>query len=1641
MHWLYSSAILKKLKTIWLLLFCLCCSQVFAQLPDIVALNEHVCVPQPVYLEIKNCTGCKAYEWKIGNGGYQVGKDQFSTIITTPGVYDVTVLVTTSTNLKYPITKTAAFTVHAAPTVSISYNRQATCNSADTFLFTDNTPNSVSRDWLFENTLINKGPQTATFRFSPYQGYKSVYLLARDSWGCAAGRLYDSFFGIWSVPTVTANASAWNGCNPAKIKFNTNNVLNGQSVRHIDWWFPGASPAYVRDTAPTITFAKKDTFSFMAVLTTSQGCIDTVEYKKKILIGDSVKFSLSTVPTTLCVNQQNRFVVAGNNIERVDWDFIGKGAFKRDTGSLKSVTGSFGDTGWQSVKVTATSHGCSNTITKNRAFRIKGPKAAFDVAVPNYCAVPDTLVLTNKSAEEGTTTWQWIVKDSAGSTFLNSNSRNVTQVVRSLNRYSVTLIAKSTNGCTDTISKKDAMVGGKIDSTFSFSPNPSCPGEYVSFTPKAGPGNARVRHFFQWTFYDNKGKFAGTSTQFNPIWHYTLPGRYSAKLIISNSRKCKDSVFYKDTVKVLSPEVQLSIKDSIVCVNEPFTVYATRIKPVPGYFTYWDAIHLDSSNIRYHLESDTATFKIWAPGRYRMMYAIMDAVTRKCGVYHYLPNLVKVSGPIVRAKVTPPYGCAPLNSTLSTNWIADLNYHSKTVAKSQRWKFVQNVSSIIPNPNLANVNGTFPKGVYNFSLQFTGSSGCADSTGMMQIESGLIAKVQGPGDKLCRGVNVQLYNKSSYWAESITYSSDTAWLKFNPSNTDPNPYIRVNKGGEYPIRLIAKYKTCSDTASTILRIQRAEAAFYSPDTITYCAPQLVQVFNASPGAVQSKWCFSDGDTVYTNGHTILNKIFKKNNPNPGFDITLILRNYLGCYDTLSRKGYFKVIGPVPSVKMNNAQGCEPLKVEFVNTSSDFSSFFIDYGDGTVLDSAGQTKRSYKVTNISLNRQTFKPKIIVGDTLDCFAVAYPDDSVVVLKNAEAGFSFKSSRFLRRTEGCEGDLLVGFRDQSRYSVRNYWDFDGDDTVDIQNQVSPNYLYGKPGIFFPRIIAQNVNGCRDTFIKDSIIVWEKPNPAYYPRQDSICARDTMRFVYSGKSKYSIKFYRWDFGEAETFHDTSNQKNGKWKYTVPFDKTANLTVVDSNGCSRTFFRGVYVLDTAGPKKPEIAWVSVPDDKSVEFRWEKSRLGNYYRYHLYYDSTRLFYNYPVSGRDDTMRNFYKGDLVDTLRYCFTFKIEDTCSQMGRMAVSHCTMILRDSAKELYHMNLSWLSYDGWSTNLSHYEVFRKDQDGTFKLIGLVDNNQTTYVDSFLCDKEYCYYIQAVHKNRKYRSRSNVSCGTPIYKKPDGATNIELVTVVNDSFPYIRWNSNYRFTPGSKFQLERSNSGNPGSFAYALKTTNLSVIDRVAEAKKSAYYYRVVFKDHCDEPGNPGSISNSIFLKGLLESGKLRIDWNKYAYWVSGVKEYKLQVKQKDGVFVDWFKFNPGQTEKTDIDLEGFGLDTVRFRVIAVKDSMPEEYSVSNTVAFIPASYVLLPSAFSPDDNGINEVFKPYLGFVHRNSKNPKWRYEFKIFNRWGQKVYETNNTEEGWNGHFNGQACQTGLYIYEVSAVGYDGVPHRVQGTVYLSR
>ncbi len=93
-----------------------------------------------------------------------------------------------------------------------------------------------------------------------------------------------------------------------------------------------------------------------------------------------------------------------------------------------------------------------------------------------------------------------------------------------------------------------------------------------------------------------------------------------------------------------------------------------------------------------------------------------------------------------------------------------------------------------------------------------------------------------------------------------------------------------------------------------------------------------------------------------------------------------------------------------------------------------------------------------------------------------------------------------------------------------------------------------------------------------------------------------------------------------------------------------------------------------------------------------------------------------------------------------------------------------------------------------------------------------------------------------------------------------------------------------------------------------------------------------------------------------------------------------------------------------------------------------------PEQYVNLPNAFSPNADGENDVFR-VLGADKISEM------ELRVFNRWGQEVFYTNQKETGWDGTFKGQPAPTGVYAYTLVATLTNGEVITKKGNVTLKR
>ena len=102
--------------------------------------------------------------------------------------------------------------------------------------------------------------------------------------------------------------------------------------------------------------------------------------------------------------------------------------------------------------------------------------------------------------------------------------------------------------------------------------------------------------------------------------------------------------------------------------------------------------------------------------------------------------------------------------------------------------------------------------------------------------------------------------------------------------------------------------------------------------------------------------------------------------------------------------------------------------------------------------------------------------------------------------------------------------------------------------------------------------------------------------------------------------------------------------------------------------------------------------------------------------------------------------------------------------------------------------------------------------------------------------------------------------------------------------------------------------------------------------------------------------------------------------------------------------------------------------------SVVSDSTVVLTSTLIMPNAFSPNNDQINDVYKvkEYQNIVE---------FRATIFNRWGQKLYEWSNIEGGWDGTYRGKDVKQGTYFVLVKARGADGQTYNIRKDVNLLR
>lgn len=425
-----------------------------------------------------------------------------------------------------------------APTVNFSATDVCLGNAtvfAD--LSSTTAPDVISDwDWDFGDATTATG-SNVTHTYTEYGSYPVMLTVTTDS-GCVGSTVKNAeVYGLPSanfIQTAPICAST-----PGKLS-STSIAPPGVSIGQYRWLYNNALIA--TSAEPMLTLTQQGLLPVTLIVTTSQGCSDTVTRNVEVFPPVLADFEVSNV----CVGDSSYFfdVTPGNSIVSRLWTF-GDGPVPS---TVKNPVHKYNAPNSYTVTLKVTNAvGCVDTAVKTVIAASK-PVAAFGNLVGCEDVFYTPLDSSTSAAGDPIQRWQWNIGG------FNYNAQAPTRYFATPGAYPVKLVVTTATGCSDSVSKT-ATIYPRPVAQFSFVPLYGDAPLEVTFTNQS---TGAVNYF--WSFGDG-----GTSTEVNPVYNYTYNDTFSVSLQAISQYGC--SAYRNRPYTVIATNLDFVVNEADVIVT------------------------------------------------------------------------------------------------------------------------------------------------------------------------------------------------------------------------------------------------------------------------------------------------------------------------------------------------------------------------------------------------------------------------------------------------------------------------------------------------------------------------------------------------------------------------------------------------------------------------------------------------------------------------------------------------------------------------------------------------------------------------------------------------------------------------------------------------------------------------------------------------------------------------------------------------------------------------------------------------------------------------------------------------------------------------------------------------------------------
>jgi hypothetical protein len=343
-------------------------------------------------------------------------------------------------------------------------------------------------------------------------------------------------------------------------------------------------------------------------------------------------------------------------------------------------------------------------------------------------------------------------------------------------------------------------------------------------------------------------------------------------------------------------------------------------------------------------------------------------------------------------------------------------------------------------------------------------------------------------------------------------------------------------------------------------------------------------------------------------------------------------------------------------------------------------------------------------------------------------------------------------------------------------------------------------------------------------------------------------------------------------------------------------------------------------------------------------------------------------------------------------------------------------------ITVKWNKYSSVPKEVLNYSLFYSvDGAGFTEVEQAPPGDSILVLDDFIFDAQYCFYVKASLEGGSY-SVSNKTCLITKMQKPPEWINADFANV--DASEEIILS----FTPDPEseirtYSLEKK-TGFDGNYTQIYNFTNstgtILYADDDADITK-VNFYRLKALNNCNNPITTSNIASNLVLSVESDEENISLSWNKYRDW-NGINEsYRLFIKT--GQEPEERYLIPGQDTNIILHYSTLmyevSLSEVCFMIRAVEVSNP--YYVNgesnSPVVCIPViEKITVPTTFTPDNNSVNDLFRPVFSFTPLS-------YKLVITDLQRRTLFVTTDFLEAWDGAKSGQPQPEGVYLWFMNA------------------